>query len=196
MKTMTLVLGALLLAVHARAVTCPAGVTHIVGTVPRSDGSAAAGTITVSGPTVQGGNVPFDRQTVTIAAGAVDFCLVGGPGYRYDAIYELLVGGTRIPSYTERWIVPATTNVMTIQMLWGGSSAPQFLVSPQQINPAGLSAGQVWVWNGTAYAPGSGGGGTSGGINGTSLWSEIEAGTAPSGTVTGTMTWAAIEAGG
>jgi hypothetical protein len=37
-------------------------------------------------------------------------------------------------------------------------SPPQGLVSPQQINPAGLSAGQMWVWDGSSYVPGTGGG--------------------------------------
>ncbi|HXB72491.1 MAG TPA: hypothetical protein VNY05_29910 [Candidatus Acidoferrales bacterium] len=39
-----------------------------------------------------------------------------------------------------------------------GASAPPGLVSPQQINPAGLTAGQTWVWDGNSYVPGAAGG--------------------------------------
>jgi hypothetical protein len=62
------------------------------------------------------------------------------------------------------------------------SSPPQGLVSPQQINSAGLSAGQMWVWDGTSYIPGTGGsvgggGGTWGSITG-SLASQADLNTA------------------
>jgi hypothetical protein len=38
-------------------------------------------------------------------------------------------------------------------------SPPQYLVSPQQINPAGLTAGQAWLWNGSSYVAGDVGNG-------------------------------------
>ncbi len=33
--------------------------------------------------------------------------------------------------------------------------APPSLLSPQQIDPTGLTAGQSWLWNGSSYVPGS-----------------------------------------
>jgi hypothetical protein len=49
-------------------------------------------------------------------------------------------------------------------------SVPPGLVSPQQINPAGLTAGQLWQWDGNSYVPGTGGGGGN-------LWSQMTAAT-------------------
>lgn len=139
---------------------CPSGTTHIVSTVTTADGTAAFGKISAKGPSSPSGSVASTTVTVTIGtAGAVDFCLVGGVANRYTATYLLTSStGRATNSYSEVWMVPSTASVLTIPQLWGGSAAPQYLVSPQQINPAGLNAGQIWVWDGTAYSPGTGGG--------------------------------------
>jgi len=93
----------------------------------------------------------------------VDFCLVGGQGWKYDATFSLVdSNGRPTDQFTERWIVPATATVLTRARLWGGSSAPQFLVSQQQINAAGLSAGEWWGWDGTSWSALSGAQGAQG----------------------------------
>jgi hypothetical protein len=149
-------------AAAGRAVTCASGQAHIVDTVQLADGSAAAGQIYVTGPTAAGGAVvTVARSTLHVAigsGGAVDFCLAGGVAWRYDAEYRLTVAGRAMPSYTERWFAPAA-GTLTIRQLWGGTGVPQYLVSPQQINPFGLSAGQVWVWDGTSFVAASVGAG-------------------------------------
>lgn len=157
MKTLFLFLT---LSLPLYAVTCPSGTTHIVSTVTTADGTAAFGKISAKGPSSPSGSVASTTVTITIGtAGAVDFCLVGGVANRYTATYLLTSStGRATNSYSEFWMVPSTASVLTIPMLWGGSAAPQYLVSPQQINPAGLTAGQIWVWDGTAYSPGTGGG--------------------------------------
>jgi hypothetical protein len=80
-----------------------------------------------------------------------------------------LTGGQ---SWTETWIVPTSSSPVSVDSV--------------KIAQAALPtvAGVILV---------SGGGG--GGISGTSLWSQIEAGTAWSGNIGGTTTWAQIEAG-
>jgi hypothetical protein len=150
----------LLLAASAHAATCPAGTTHIVDTLLLADGATPMrGTIAVRGPSAPAGSTVAGTTTVTIATGGVvDFCLTGGPGWKYDATFSLKDANDRpTDQFTERWIVPATAAVLTRARLWGGSSAPQFLVSPQQLNPAGLNAGQGWIWDGSSWVPGSGG---------------------------------------
>ncbi len=148
----------LLACVPAATGACPAGWTHIVDNLVRADGSAPLGTIAVRGPSAPAGPVVASTVTVTIgAAGLVDFCLAGGPGWKYDATFALVgAAGKPTGQFTERWIVPATTAVLTRAQLWGGSSAPEFLVSPNQLNPAGYTAGQVPMWDGTAWMPGGG----------------------------------------
>lgn len=149
---------------------CPSGVTHIVDTLLSGDGTTPAyGKILVSGPSSPAGSVVSSTISVTIGTGgSVDFCLAGGVASQYTAAYLLTTStGRATNSYTETWIVPNASATLTIKQLWGGSAAPQYLVSPNQINPAGLTAGQLWQWDGNSYVPGNGGGGTWGSITGT-----------------------------
>jgi hypothetical protein len=184
---------AIALGIPAAHGVCATGVTRIADTLVLADqATEMRGTITLRGPSAPSGGVVASTLRITIGnGGAVDFCLSGGPGWKYDATFALVdATGKPTDQFTERWIVPKTSVAMTREKLWGGSSAPQFLVSPQQINPAGLVAGQTWIWDGTSYGAGTTGGG---GIDGTSTWAEIEAGTAGSGSIGGTTTWATIE---
>jgi hypothetical protein len=160
-------------------VTCPSGVTHILDNLKTSDGSTPAyGKLLLKGPSNPSGSVLSTTTSVTIGAnGLVDFCLVGGVATQYTVAYLLTdVTGRATNSYTELWIVPAAIASQTVKQLWGGSSAPHYLVSPQQINPAGLTAGQTWVWDGNSYVPGTGGGGSTGdgtwggGAGGATTW--------------------------
>jgi hypothetical protein len=160
---------------------CPAGTTHIVDKLLTVDGvTPAAGTISIYGPSVamSGGTVVASRVTVTIGAGgAVDFCLVGGPGYGYRATYTLTdpvkVDSRGRPlvtnTYAEQWVAPLATGSLTLRQLLDGVGSGLGLVSPQRINPAGLRAGQGWVWDGSAYVPGS----RSGGDGGGGIWGSI-----------------------
>jgi hypothetical protein len=144
--------------------TCPAGTTHVVDTLSAADGAAFTGRISVRGP-VSPDAAETLMQTVVRPAigvdGGVDFCLLGGVGYRYAVIVVVLdANGRQVDTWPEVWIVPARdTGTMTIRELRAGGS-PIGLVSPQQINPAGLAAGQTWVWDGHSYVAGSCSGGT------------------------------------
>jgi hypothetical protein len=162
------------LSLNLYAVTCPSGTTHIQDTPLLSDGSPAYGKILVKGPSSPAGSVLSTTITITIGtvAPTVDACLAGGVATKYTASY-LLTSSTGRPtnSYSETWIVPATSSVLLIRQLWGGSAAPQYLVSPQQINPAGLISGQTWVWDGTSFVPGTGGG------SGGNFWSQMTSAT-------------------
>lgn len=167
----TLLLLALSLPLYA---VCPGGTTRIVSTVTTADGVAAFGRISAKGPTSPSGSVASTTISITIGtAGAVDFCLAGGVANKYTATYLLTSStGRATNSYSETWIVPTTSLPLTISQLWGGSAAPQYLVSPQQISSAGLLTGQMWLWDGTAWsaaypASSTGGAGSWGGITGT-----------------------------
>jgi hypothetical protein len=144
--------------------------THIHSTLLLNDGvTPMAGKIFVSGPAGSSG-FPSTSQPVAIGpGGVVDFSLVGCPGCAYRAQYQLVSpAGIVSQNFEEKWIVPDTVATITINQLWGGSSAPQYLISPQQQNPAGLSPGQLWVWSGTAWVPGTAG---------VMLWSQMTAST-------------------
>jgi hypothetical protein len=176
MKTIVALLLLSVAALHA--VTCPSGTTHIVDTLLTGDGvTPAFGKILVSGPSSPSGSTLSTTITITIGTGgAVDFCLLGGVATNYTAAY-LLTTSTGRPrnSYTETWVVPVSSSTFLIKQLWGGSAAPQYLVSPQQINPAGLSVGQTWVWDGNSFVPGTGGGSSGdgtwgGGAGGVTTW--------------------------
>jgi hypothetical protein len=138
--------------------------THIHATLLLHDGvTPMAGKISVYGPSGSSG-LAATSQTVAIGdGGVVDFWLVGCPGCAYLARYQLVnSAGIVFQNFEEKWIVPNSVATMTIDQLWGGSAAPLYLVSPQQINPAGLSVGQTWVWDGNSFVPGTGGGGGGG----------------------------------
>ena len=176
-----------LLALPAFPVTCPSGVTHIQDTLITGDGvTPAYGKINISGPSAPSGSVLATSTGVTIAtitagqaaAGVpnVDFCLVGGVAARYQVNYKLTTStGRSLNSYSEVWFVPVTTAALKISQLWGGLSAPQFLTSWNQMNPAGYAIGQVPTFDGNTFSPGSGGGsggdGTwGGGAGATTTW--------------------------
>lgn len=133
-------------------VTGAAASTHIHHTLVLNDTvTPMYGIIDVTGP--NGGAQPPSTQHVTIGTGGVvDFRLVGCPGCKYTAIYNLTNSvGVKTQQFQETWIVPDTTSTLTIPMLWGGSAAPYFLVSREQINPAGLLPGQMWLWDGNSF---------------------------------------------
>lgn len=151
--------------------------SHIHDTLTLNDGvSRMYGSIAVTGP--NGGPSPPTTQQIPIGAnGVVDFNLIGCPGCKYTATYNLTTPeGVRVSQYQETWIVPDTNSTLTVKELWGGSSAPYYLISREQVNPAGLLPGQLWLWNGTHYAaayPSTSADAAS--INGTS----VQANTAP-----------------
>jgi hypothetical protein len=162
-------------------VTCPSGTTHIQGVFPLPDGSPAYGKILLKGPSSPSGSVLSTTMTVSFGAlGAYDFCLTGGPAAKYTASYLLTSStGKATNSYSEGWIVPATSSVLTIPQLWGGSAAPQYLVSAAQLNAWGLAdgnycfavAGQAVTGMTACGGGGSSGDGTwGGGAGGVTTW--------------------------
>lgn len=133
--------------------------THIQSTLRLNDGTTAmAGKIYVTGPSGST-TTPSTSQTVTIGtAGAVDFYLTGCQGCTYRAQYQLVNSrGTVTLTFLETWVVPDTTDVVTVPQLQGGSSAPYYLIGREQINAAGLAAGQMWIRNSgnTAWVAGA-----------------------------------------
>lgn len=142
------------LAALAAMAWCASAATHIHDTLLLNDGvTPMTGKIAVSGPS--GATVGPTNQTITIGAnGVVDFSLVGCAGCAYRAIYSLTNStGVVTQSYEERWIVPNTSSTLTVQQLWGGSLAPYYLTSLQQLNPAGFSDGMVVGFTGGMFAP-------------------------------------------
>lgn len=140
------------IAASALLASCAAGSSHIVDTLLLNDGvSQMYGTILATGP--NGGNMPPSTTTITIGEnGAVDFRLLGCPGCKYTATYNLTnAQGVKTAQFQETWIVPDTTNTLTVKQLWGGSSAPYYLISREQINPEGLLPGQLWLWDGSSF---------------------------------------------
>jgi hypothetical protein len=165
------------------ALTCPSGTTHIVDALFTQDGiTPVGGKNLLKGPSSPSGSVLSTSSTITIGAGGVvDFCLVGGVATKYTATYLLTSVATHAPtnSYSETWIVPATSSVLAIKQLWGGSAAPQYLVSPAQINASGLAdgnycfavAGQAVTGMTACGGGGSSGDGTwGGGAGGVTTW--------------------------
>jgi hypothetical protein len=154
------------------SVTCPSGSTHIVDTLLTGDGvTPVFGKIIAKGPSSPSGSVLSTSLTISIGTGgSVDFCLVGGPAVKYTATYLFTTStGKPINSYLETWIVPSTVSTLSVKTLWGGSAAPQYLINPNQLNPAGYAPGQAPTWDGSAFSPASGGGGS--GISGApSTW--------------------------
>ena len=195
----------LLLAAAVARGACPTGTTRVADTLTDAAGNAiaAGSTIAVYGPSVaiaSGGTTVASTVTVTVGAGGtVDFCLVGGVGYAYRATYTI-VHPTRVDSrgqplvlnrYAEDWVVPLTGGSLSVKRLQDGAGKNLGVISPQRINPEGLTAGQTWVWDGTSWVAGNGGSGT--GLDASSTWSAIEAGTNGTGSITGSSTWTEIE---
>ena len=161
--------------------------THVVDHVYLADGvTAAQGKIyvTCARKVATGGTVLTSQITVPIgAAGSVDFLVQGGTAASCTARYAL-VDATGKPSsaYTETWVVPVTGSALTIANLWGTAVAPGVPVSPAQITQFGATANQALCWSGSAWGPGSCGGGGGGGTGPTGPTGPTGA-TGPSGAV-------------
>ncbi len=171
--TRTLCCG-LLMASLAGAVTCASGLTHIVDRALLADQSDFVGRIYIKGPVAPLGisiDVVPASFTVSVpasVAGAVDFCLAGGPGWKYEVVYQRVDSqGRTIGQEATAWWVPRTANILTLPML-AGSELMRGVISPQQMSAAGLGVGQLWLWSGTAWVAGSPG--TGGGGGGAGTW--------------------------
>jgi len=51
--------------------------------------------------------------------------------------------------------IPQPGDTLLVSFRSPGIPAPPTLISPQQIDPSGLTAGQVWLWDGNSFVPGS-----------------------------------------
>jgi hypothetical protein len=144
-------------ALAAALSSCAPAATHIVDTLTLNDGATAmAGRIYVTGPSGSP-TVASTSRTVTIGTGgALDVSLVGCNGCTYRAQYQLTnSAGVVTMAFDERWAVPDVVATLTRAMVQDGSATPAGLVNAQRISGAGLSSGQLWVWNGSAYVAGS-----------------------------------------
>ena len=125
------------------------------------DGDSPSGIVDGSNTTFTLSNFPNPASSLTVYRNGVLQALVQdysvtGNAVQFVAAAAPQPGDTLLASYR-------LTGTDT-------GPAPLGLVSPQQINPAGLTAGQLWQWDGNSYVPGTGGGGGN-------LWSQMTAAT-------------------
>lgn len=143
------------------------------------------------------------------------------PSVVYTVRWRSTGAGDRGMTWTEYWSVPISSTSVNLQTvrpvsslsvgyglvykgLYAGRPASPHVndlalftdaATAGECPPSGGSAYAACAWNGSNWVAFAGtGSGSSSGINGTSTWTQIEAGTAPPGNIGGTMTWSQIEA--
>lgn len=147
-----------------------AAVTIITDTVYRADNTLANGFIQISwqafrnssGQFIPAGNirnVPINSGLFTVQ---LEPNTSGTPsGTSYTVVYQI----TGASPTTWRWYVPESTTPVglnTVQFPSAGLVGTSATINPTQLLPAGASVGQILRFNGSYWAPATGGGGGGG----------------------------------
>jgi hypothetical protein len=157
---------------------CASAATHIQSNEYYADGvTPFAGKLYVMGPSGSTTTASTVLPSVTIGAvGLVDVSLIGCAGCTYRVTFQLVnARGTVTQTWQETWVVPDTSATLTRATVVDGANSPSGIINPQRMGSVGLTAGQIWVWDGAKWIAaanaagggGGGGGGTWGTITGT-----------------------------
>ena len=115
---------------------------------------------------VDGANTTFTLSAVPNPASSL---AVFRNGVLQKLVQDYNVTGNSVQFVAAAAPQPGDTLLASYRLTGGDTgTAQQGMVSPQQIDPAGLTAGQAWLWNGSSYVPGNVG---SGGVDSTGSYS-------------------------
>jgi hypothetical protein len=133
---------------------CASAATHIQSNEYYADGvTPFAGKLYVMGPSGSTTTASTVLPSVTIGAvGLVDVSLIGCAGCTYRVTFQLVnARGTVTQTWQETWVVPDTSATLTRATVVDGANSPSGIINPQRMGSVGLTAGQIWVWDGAKW---------------------------------------------
>jgi hypothetical protein len=149
-----------------------AGLVTISETLKDPDGATYSGRIivTLSSPAraqplrnSDGQSLTGFQRTLTVTAGVVSVELeandtITPSGTSYAARF---IPGSGAREWTETWVVPTSGSALKVHEVRATTiPTPTVMVTPAQITGGSATSGQALVWNGSAWAPATVGGGT------------------------------------